>query len=89
MPIASKWSKETKANAVKDFIETGKAAPVALKYGTSVISIYKWKHAAQAAGNMVGQNDIKQLKKKLEDKELENQILRELLKKTYQVMPIG
>lgn len=88
MRECQKWTKETKENAVKDFVQTGNAAAVSKKYGTTPKTLYNWKWALQAHAKSVPQNDLKQLKKQLEDKELENQILRELLKKTYQVMPI-
>ena len=88
MPNYPDFSKEIKEAAVKEYIETGKVKAVSKKFGVSSRTIYNWKDKLCPVTQALPQNDIKLLKKQLEDKELENQVLRELLKKTYLVMKI-
>jgi transposase-like protein len=82
------FSKEIKQSAVREFLETNNVAAVAKKYGVSIKTIYNWKRTFHDLPLCQSPNDINALKKKLEDSELENLVLRELLKKTYQVMKI-
>ncbi len=83
-----KYSTEQRVQILKEIDEVGgNAALVAKKHGIPRSTIATWssqrkphnieKHREKA--------ELKDLKRKLSDAELENKILKELLKKTYQV----
>lgn len=78
------YSLEQKEQILKEVADTGNAALVAKKHGVPDSTVYTWQHKAQKKASSHSQKSIKQLKKQLEDKELENSILKELLKKTNQ-----
>jgi len=92
-----KYSQEYKDQVIKEVLETENATTVARRYGLNPAMVSRWvretKQKVQVLSNapinnpedileakkMVTENE--QLKKLLGEKELENQILRDLLKK--------
>lgn len=91
--IRQKLEPELKSKALEDYLKTGNAQAVGKKYGVSADSLYNWKHELKLKNADITVFSEKQKLKKLEhtlaEKELEIEILRDLLKKTYQVMPIS
>ena len=80
----SKYRDELKAQVVKEAKETGNATMVARRHGIPAATVSSWvrgKNMPVETAN--GEN--RRLRKALEEKDLENQILKELLKKTNQV----
>ena len=87
---------ELKKRVVDEVQAGGKVAPVARRYGVSRTAIYRWL-AEDQVGLLLNQsgpisageaerlvNEVNRLKKLLGEKELENAILRDLLKKRTQ-----
>lgn len=83
-----RYSPELRRQVLKDFNETKDAALVAEKLGIPIHVVYRFKREEQSAPEINKDKKIKELRTQLDEKELEVKILRELLKKTYQVMPI-
>lgn len=86
-----KYTEDQKQQVLTEVKETGSISLVARKNDIPVSTIHTWlkkinKDSANVS-SFASVAKIKQLKKDLSDKELENQILRDLLKKTYQVWP--
>lgn len=84
----TKYKPELIEQALADLESTGDVSSVAQKYNIPVHAIYRFRRDKLKAPELSKDKKIKELSKELADKDLENQILRELLKKTYQVMPI-
>ncbi len=87
---------ELKKRVVDEVGSGGKVAPVARRYGVNRGTIYQWM-AEDQAGTLLNQsspissgeterlvNEVNRLKKMLGEKELENEILKDLVKKTTQ-----
>lgn len=83
-----KYTPELRAQIIKDLESTNDVKLVAKKHSVPEHAVYRIKRENLRAPEIAKEKKIKQLTKELADKDLENQILRELLKKTYQVMPI-
>lgn len=83
-----KYSPELKAQILKDLEETRDVGLVSQRHGVPRHAIYRFKRDALIPPGVNKDKLLKQKEKELQDMELENKILRELLKKTYQVMPI-
>ena len=84
----TRYSPELRRQVLKDLGELKSAPLVAKKHGIAVHAIYRFKKEEQSAPEVNKDKKIKELHCKLDEKELEIKILRDLLKKTYQVMPI-
>ena len=83
-----KYSPELVAQALNDLESTGDVNLVSQKYQIPNHAIYRFRRDKLKAPEISKERKIKELSQKLADKDLENRILRELFKKTYQVMPI-
>lgn len=83
----TRYSPELRRQVLKDLEELKSVPLVAKKHGIPVHSIYRFKKDEQHAPEINKDKKIKELRTQLDEKELENKILRDLLKKTYQVMP--
>jgi len=93
-----KYTVEFKTQVIKEAIETGNCAAVARRYDINSNIVSRWVREAKNKGKTVSSNALdklhenfeakqlkaenEQLKKLLGEKELENQFLRDLLKKT-------
>ena len=83
-----KYSPELRDQVVKDFAATHDAAAVAAKHAIPEHAVYRFRREQLASPEVSKDKKIRELSQELQKKDLENRILRELLKKTYQVMPI-
>lgn len=83
-----KYLPELIAQVLSDLKNTGDINTVSQKHGVPVHAIYRFRREQLKSPELSKEKKIKELTKELADKDLENRILRELLKKTYQVMPI-
>lgn len=83
-----KYDPEFKAQVVREVIETNNnTALVGKRHNLSQRTVYNWFAKEKDKSNTADNKSLKSLKKELSESKLENQILRELLKKTYQVWP--
>jgi hypothetical protein len=85
----SKYSEELKVQVLKSLEEVGDAKAVAERHNNPVWVVRRFRREKLKSPEINKDKKIKQLTQQLKDKELENLILRELLKKTYQAMPSG
>lgn len=83
-----KYSPELKEQVLKDLDEVGDIGLVCQRHNVPKHAVYRFRRERLKCPSINKDQKIKSLNKELKDKELENRILRELLKKTYQVMPI-
>lgn len=83
-----RYSKEQRAQALKELEATGDVNLVARKLNIPAHAIYRFRRERVNSPQISKDKELKRLNKELKESELENRILRELLKKTYQVMPI-
>ena len=83
-----KYSTELIEQVIKDFKSTNDVNLISQKHGVPIHAIYRFRREKLKAPEVSKDKKIKELSKEVADKELEIKILRELLKKTYQVMPI-
>lgn len=83
-----KYSPELKEQVLKDLDEIGDINVVCQKHNVPKHAVYRFRRSRLNSPSLNKDKQIKSLSKELREKDLENRILRELLKKTYQVMPI-
>jgi transposase-like protein len=82
----SKYSNEEKLKIIAEAKSSGNIAATAKKYSISDVCIHGWiRKFNKAKPEQDIQSELKKLKQQLADKELENSILKDLLKKTVQV----
>ena len=82
------YTDEEKAQILQEVKSTGNVAAVAKKNSVPTSTIHTWikpKSGKKDKSSVLSSREVKILKGKLKDSELENKILKELLKKTYQV----
>lgn len=75
---------ETKAKVLKEISETGNAALVARTHDLNYQTVTGWIRAARLAPKKKKAKESKAAEQRLAKLELENRILKELLKKTNQ-----
>jgi transposase len=82
-----KYTEAQKQQVLSEVRNTGSISIVARKNNIPTSTIHTWLHKKDNTeiDSITDTNNLKQLKKELSDKDLEIQILRDLLKKTYQV----
>ena len=85
MQGTTKYSLEQREAIVRESQEVGNIRAVAEKHGLNVRLVYGWVKTLKNKEKNQHRKTVKQLQKELTDKELENRILKELLKKTTQV----
>ena len=78
-----KINSELKAQIIAEVKEVGTVPTVAKKHGLSPKTIYNWMRAKNPNLDSDQHKQIRELNKKLKEAELENLVLKELLKKTY------
>jgi hypothetical protein len=83
-----KYSPELIEQVLKDFESTNDVSLVSQKHKIPAHAVYRFRRDRLKAPEISKDKKIRELTRELADKDLENKILRELLKKTYQVMPI-
>jgi transposase-like protein len=77
------YTPEFKAQVTKEAIETNNTVLVASKHGLSQSTVYNWFSKEVNKESTTKKKDFKTLQKKCQELELENRILKELLKKTW------
>jgi transposase-like protein len=82
----TKYATELREQVVKEIAEVGSIAAVCKKHGLNPKTVHHWVHAAKNGPAIKEAQTIKQLRKQLFEKEMENKVLKELLKKTVQVL---
>lgn len=82
-----KYNSDFKSQIIKEAMETNNTALVGKRHNISQRTVYNWYIKAKNKEDESGQQVVRTLKKELQESKAENQILRELLKKTYQVWP--
>lgn len=79
----SKYSDELKEQILKEVKDVGVIATVARKHNIDPKNIHNWLRAITNKPQADQARDLREVRKKLADAELENLVLKELLKKTY------
>lgn len=79
------YTPEFKAQVTKEAIDTNNTALVAKKHGLSQRTVYNWFSKEINKETTSEKKSLKALEKQLNEAKLENQILKDLLKKTVHV----
>jgi transposase-like protein len=79
------YSKEQREQVVKEVKDTGNMALVARNHGIKYQTVVSWMGSERRAPAKKKKQEIKVLEGRLKNAELENRILKELLKKTNQL----
>jgi len=80
-----RYSAEIKEQIIKESIETGSVSLVSKKHGVPNSTIQTWLRFRNNCDSKENIKEDRGLRGKILDLELENQILKELLKKTNQI----
>ena len=80
------YSTEFKTQVTKEAIATNNTALVAKKHGLSQRTVYNWFSKEVNKESNAKKKSMKALEKELYESKLENRILKELLKKTTNVL---
>ena len=83
MSRVSKFSNELKEQVLAEIKEVGVVVTVANKHGISPKTIHNWMRATRNKVQIDQSKEVRLLQRKLKDAELENLVLKELLKKTF------
>ena len=81
------YSEEQKQQVLQEVKAVGNVPVVGKKHGISPNTIHTWlkKARGKSEPSPTAEPELMRLKKQLSEKEVENQILKDLLKKTYAV----
>ena len=79
------YSEELKGQVVKECTETNNYAAVSSKHDIPVTTIYGWIRRHKNKQKKESRRNVKELESELKDVKLENEILKELLKKSHQL----
>ena len=79
------YSEELKDQVVKECIETNNYAAVSSKHDIPVTTIYGWIRRHKNKQKKESRRNVKDLEAELKDVKLENEILKELFKKSHQL----
>jgi len=79
------YSEAIKEQILKEAKDTGSVALVAKKHGVPTSTIHTWQKMFNNGVLINKSKENRSLRKKISELELENQVLKELLKKTHQV----
>ena len=74
---------EVRDQILKEVHETGVVVTVAKKYNVNPKTVHNWMRTFKNKDKHDAQKQLRDLQKKLKSAELENLVLKELLKKTY------
>ncbi len=83
--LSKSYSEELKEQVVKECIETNNYAAVSSKHDIPVTTIYGWIRRHKNKQKKECRRNVKELETELKDVKLENDILKELLKKSHQL----
>jgi len=82
----SSHSKEFREKVAKEAIESRNTKATAEKYELKPSTVYCWVKVFKNKDITQNQKPLSQMKKELDEKDLEIKILKELLKKTTQIL---
>ena len=85
MPKNRAYTAEEKQQILEEVANVGNIPQVASKYDIPKSTIHTWLKKTKPKKKKATSSEINKLKAQLSDSELENAILKDLLKKTYQV----
>ncbi len=77
------YSIEFKEQILKEIKEVGNISLVCKKHDLKTSTVHGWIHGVKNKDKIAEQKLNKELQRKLKDLELENAVLKSLLKKTY------
>lgn len=83
--LSRSYREELKEQVVKECIETNNYAAVSSKHDIPVTTIYGWIRRHKNRQKKESRRNVKELEAELKDVKLENEILKELLKKSHQL----
>ncbi len=83
--LPKSYNEELKVQVVKECIETNNYAAVSSKQDIPVTTIYGWIRRHKNKQKKESRRNVKELEAELKDVKLENEILKELLKKSHQL----
>ncbi len=83
--LSKSYSEELKEQVVKECIETNNYAAVSSKHDIPVTTIYGWIRRHKNKQKKESRRNVRELEAELKDVKLENEILKELLKKSHQL----
>ena len=83
--LLKSYSAELKEQVVKECIETNNYGAVSSKHEIPITTIYGWIKSHKNKEKKASKKSAKRSEIELKDLQLENEILKELLKKSYQV----
>lgn len=83
--LSRSYSEELKEQVVKECIETNNYAAVSSKHDIPVTTIYGWIRRHKNRQKKESRRNVKELEAELKDVKLENEILKELFKKSHQL----
>ena len=78
-----KCSPELREQILKEVREVGVVSTVARNHGVSAKTVHNWLRTVRSRGSVEQWDELRALKKQLKDLDLENRVLKSLLKKTY------
>jgi transposase-like protein len=79
------YEQEFKEQILQECIETNNYNAVARKHDVPASTVYTWLRKFKSKDTIKADKSHKAMKKELADVKLENEILKELLKKTHQL----
>lgn len=79
----NQYSRELKEQVVKEIKEVGNISLVCKKHGLKTSTVHGWINGYKNKDKIAEQKLNRQLQKKIKDQELEIEVLKSLLKKTY------
>lgn len=82
----NRYSDQLKAQVLKEVGETGNIVIVAKTHGLNHKTVWNWVHRSQTKVETMKLKKVRDLERKISDQELEIRMLRDLLKKTNQVL---
>lgn len=77
------YSQEFREQILKEIEEVGNITLVCKKHGLRRTTVHGWLHRDKNKVKIAEQKQIKALSRKVKDQELEIEVLKSLLKKTY------
>ena len=81
----AQYSVELKDQVIKEVGETGSIQVVARKHGLIPRTVHNWMWGFKNRDQIVEQRKVRELTRELHDLKIQNDLLKELLKKTVQV----
>lgn len=81
----NKYSAETKVQILNEIKEVGSVEAVARKHGISGKTIHNWMRAERNKDMTDSNKQVRQLEKTILERDKQIEVLKSLLKKTYQV----